>query len=107
MTTRFILLSLLTSKSVQTLAHKSIVTNQSTETKGGEIEVRWVVTEQLVMTFGYSNIEVINLETVNDNGGRFSFVGAQDVPNLPAGALYGGALIGFGYTNGRCSRGYA
>jgi iron complex outermembrane receptor protein len=72
---------------------QSIVTNQSTETKGGEIEVRWVVTEQLVMTFGYSNIEVINLQTVNDNG-RFSFIGAQDVPNLPAGALYGGALIG-------------
>ena len=45
------------------------------------------------MTFGYSNIEVINLQTVNDNG-RFSFIGAQDVPNLPAGALYGGALIG-------------
>ncbi|MGY8891705.1 MAG: TonB-dependent siderophore receptor [Pseudomonadales bacterium] len=73
---------------------QSIVTNQSTETKGGEIEVRWVVTEQLVMTFGYSNIEVTNLETVN-SGGRFSFVGAQDVPNLPAGALYGGALFGF------------
>jgi len=72
---------------------QAIVTNQSTETKGGEIEVRWVVTEQLVMTFGYSNIEVINLQTVNDNG-RFSFIGAQDVPNLPAGALYGGALIG-------------
>lgn len=72
---------------------QSIVTNQSTETEGGEIEVRWVVTEQLVMTFGYSNIEVTNLQTVNDNG-RFSFIGAQDVPNLPAGALYGGALFG-------------
>jgi iron complex outermembrane receptor protein len=73
---------------------QAIVPNQYTETKGGEIEVRWVVTEQLVMTFGYSNIEVTTLETVN-SGGRFSFVGAQDVPNLPAGALYGGALFGF------------
>jgi iron complex outermembrane receptor protein len=72
---------------------QSIVTNQATETEGYEVEVRWVATEQLVMTMGYSDIEVINLETVN-SGGRFSFVGAQDVPNLPAGALYGGALFG-------------
>jgi iron complex outermembrane receptor protein len=72
---------------------QSIVTNQSTKTEGAEVEVRWVATENLVLTFGYSDIEVVNLQTVND-GGRFSFLGAGDVPGVPASALYGGVLFG-------------
>lgn len=73
---------------------QSIVTNQSTETEGMEVEVRWVVNEQLLLTFGYSNIEVTNLNT-EESGSRFSFIGCDDLPNIPCHLLYGGTLGGF------------
>ncbi|MBO6701615.1 MAG: TonB-dependent receptor plug domain-containing protein [Pseudomonadales bacterium] len=72
---------------------QSIVTNQSTETEGVEVEVRWVVNENLLLTFGYSNIEVTNLNT-EETGYRFSFIGCDDLPNIPCDALYGGTLGG-------------
>ncbi|HSG89366.1 MAG TPA: TonB-dependent receptor [Pseudomonadales bacterium] len=72
---------------------QSIVTNQSTKTEGWEFETRWVVTEQLLVTAGYSNIEVINLNT-EQNGGRFSFIGSDDLPNVAPELLYGGTLGG-------------
>ena len=72
---------------------QSIVTNQATETEGAEVEVRWVVNENLLLTFGYSDIEVINLDTER-NGYRFSFIGCDDLPNIPCHLLYGGTLSG-------------
>ena len=44
------------------------------------------------MTLGYSNIEVINLNTLDD-GYRFSFIGCEDLPNIPS-ALLGGQIGG-------------
>ena len=73
---------------------QSIVTNQSTETEGAEVEVRWVVNEKLLLTFGYSKIEVTNLNT-EESGFRFSFIGCDDLPNIPCHLLYGGTLGGF------------
>ena len=73
---------------------QSIVTNQATKTEGAEVEVRWVVNENLLLTFGYSNIEVTNLNT-EDAGFRFSFIGCDDLPNIPCHLLYGGTLGGF------------
>ena len=72
---------------------QSIVTNQSTETEGVEFEARWVVNENLLLTFGYSNIEVTNLNT-KQTGYRFSFIGCDDLPNIPCHLLYGGTLGG-------------
>ena len=72
---------------------QSIVTNQTTETEGAEVEVRWVVNENLLLTFGYSHIEVTNLST-KENGRRFSFIGCDDMPNIPCDLLYGGTLGG-------------
>ncbi len=72
---------------------QSIVTNQTTETEGIEVEVRWVVNENLLLTFGYSNIEVTNLNT-EENGARFSFIGCDDLPNIACDKLYGGTLSG-------------
>ena len=72
---------------------QSIVTNQTTETEGAEVEVRWVVNENLLLTFGYSHIEVTNLST-QENGRRFSFIGCDDMPNIPCDLLYGGTLGG-------------
>jgi iron complex outermembrane receptor protein len=72
---------------------QSIVTNQSTETEGIEFEMRWAVTDRLIMTAGWSKIEVTNLNT-EETGYRFSFIGADDLPNIPAEVLYGGTLGG-------------
>lgn len=72
---------------------QAIVTNQTTNTEGMEVEVRWVVNEKLLLTFGYSNIEVTNLAT-KDAGNIFSFYGSDDLPNVPGHLLYGGAPIG-------------
>ena len=69
------------------------VTNQASRTRGLELELRWAVTERLLATFGYSDIEVVNLNTL-EAGQRFSFIGADDVPGIPPEALYGGALAG-------------
>ena len=72
---------------------QAIVTNQASETEGVEFELRWVATERLLLTLGYSRIEVVNLNTL-ESGSRFSFIGADDVPGIAAEALYGGALGG-------------
>ena len=72
---------------------QAIVTNQATETEGTEFELRWVVNERLLLTLGYTNVEVVNLNTRNA-GGRFSFIGADDVPGIAPGAFYGGNLAG-------------
>lgn len=70
---------------------QAIVTNQSTETEGAELEMRWAVNDQLLVTLGYSRIEVINL-TTSENGENFSFVGSDDLPNVPGELLYAGVL---------------
>lgn len=72
---------------------QAIVTNQTTETEGVEVEVRWVVNENLLMTFGYSNIEVTNLASKNA-GSLFSFIGADDIPGTPPESFYGGVIFG-------------
>ena len=69
------------------------VTNQATRTQGAEFEVRWAVNDKVLVTFGQSRIEVVNLNTL-ESGARFSFIGADDVPGIPAAALYGGTLGG-------------
>ena len=72
---------------------QATVTNQATETEGAEFELRWVATERLLLTVGYSDIEVVNLNTL-EAGGRFSFIGAEDIPGVAPQAVYGGALGG-------------
>ena len=72
---------------------QNVVTNQTTRTTGLEAEMRWLASRRLLMTFAYSTIEVVNLNTLR-SGGRFSFIGAADVPGIDPAALYGGALGG-------------
>lgn len=78
---------------------QSIVTNQVNNTEGAEIEVRWAVTDKLILTAGWSDIEVTNL-TTEDAGGRFSFVGTDDFPNADASTFAGGTLGGIIFTDG-------
>ena len=72
---------------------QATVTNQATDTTGAELEVRWVVNEKLLLTLGYSNIKVVNLNTL-EMGSRFSFIGADDIPGIAPETFYGGALGG-------------
>ncbi len=69
------------------------VTNQASRTRGREFEVRWVMTERMLTTLAYSDIEVVNLNTLQA-GQRFSFIGADDIPGIAPEALYAGALGG-------------
>ena len=72
---------------------QSVDVNQAAETRGAEFEARLAASDRLVLTLGYSRIEVVNLNTLNA-GGRFSFIGADDIPGVPPAAFYGGALGG-------------
>ncbi|MBX2848345.1 MAG: TonB-dependent receptor plug domain-containing protein [Acidiferrobacterales bacterium] len=72
---------------------QAIVTNSADLTEGLEAELRWVATDNLVITAGYTNVTVTNLDTV-ENGGRFSFFGAEDVPQVDPTSIFGGAVIG-------------
>ncbi len=74
-------------------AAQQTVTNQATRTTGAEFEVRWAANDKLLLTFGHSRIEVVNLNTL-ESGARFTFIGADDMPAIPATAFYGGALGG-------------
>ena len=69
------------------------VTNQASRTKGTEFELRWAARDRLLLTLAYTRMEVVNLNTLAA-GGRFSFIGAEDLPNVPAQTWYGAALAG-------------
>ena len=73
---------------------QNTVTNNTTNNKGTEFELRWVVNENLVVSAGYTNIKVINL-TARENGNQFGFLGAEDLVNLSDPSLvFGGNVIG-------------
>ena len=73
---------------------QAIVTNQVSKTEGFEFELRWVASRNLTLTAAYTNIEVTNLSTL-DGGGRFSFLGAGDLPDTDPTLFYGGTAGGF------------
>ena len=72
---------------------QSIVTNQAVETEGTEFEVRWAVNDSLFVGATYTNVEAINLSSI-EGGGRFSFFGAEDLPLVPPELLFGGQIGG-------------
>ena len=72
---------------------QATVTNTVNNTEGIEFEVRWVPTDNLVLTAGWSDMKVVNLTTL-DGGGRFSFFGAEDMPQVDPTLIYGGVIIG-------------
>jgi iron complex outermembrane receptor protein len=72
---------------------QSITVNQAVKTEGTEFELRWVISEQFLMTFGYSNMEALMLATLA-NGSEFSFLGAEDLPLIDPTLLWGGQVGG-------------
>ena len=76
------------------VSSQDVVTNQVSRGEGYEIEARFLVSEALTFTFGLSDLEVTNLTTLND-GRRFSFFGASDIPHIDPTLIYGGTANGF------------
>ena len=72
---------------------QAIVTNASTKTEGIEAELRWVVTPQLVVTAGWTNLEITMVSAVEE-GTLFSFFGADDIPQVDYSLVAGGQVIG-------------
>tara|TARA_R110002153_G_scaffold171435_1_gene324225 strand:+ start:2719 stop:5202 length:2484 start_codon:yes stop_codon:yes gene_type:complete len=72
---------------------QSTTLNNVTETKGTEFELRWVVSDALVVTAGYTNVKVKNLTAIED-GYQFGFFGAEDMPLLDPSLVFGGVAIG-------------
>lgn len=77
---------------------QQIVTNQVTNTQGLEFEARWVPTDNLVLTLGFSNMEVVNLTTLSA-GSNFTFYGAEDIPQIDPALIYGGQVTGSPFAN--------
>ena len=72
---------------------QSIVTNQAVKTEGTEFELRWAVNEALFVGATYTNVEALNLASIDD-GSRFSFYGAEDLPAIDPALLFGGQIGG-------------
>jgi iron complex outermembrane receptor protein len=77
---------------------QAIITNATTNNQGMEAELRWVVNDNLVVSAGYTKLEVVNIiDTSEDNPfpNLFGFFGAENFPNLAdPSVLYGGSAIG-------------
>jgi len=79
---------------------QAIVTNSADLTEGTEVELRWVATPNLVLTAGWTNITVENLNAQEGAGApfpnaRFSFFGAEDFPLIDDPSIfYGGYFSG-------------
>ena len=72
---------------------QSIVTNQAVKTEGTEFELRWAVNDALFVGATYTNVEALNLASMED-GRRFSFYGAEDLPAIDPALLFGGQIGG-------------
>jgi len=72
---------------------QSIVTNQAVKTEGTEFELRWAVNDALFVGATYTNVEALNLASIDD-GSRFSFYGAEDLPAIDPALLFGGQIGG-------------
>ncbi|MEP1382648.1 MAG: TonB-dependent receptor [Paraglaciecola sp.] len=80
---------------------QAIVTNSTTENKGTEFELRWVINDNLVIGAGYTNIKVYNLTALED-GSQFGFLGAEDLTLLTDPSLmYGGNVIGLNWVGSK------
>lgn len=71
---------------------QSSTTNETVETEGVELEFRFLVTDALTITAAYTDIEITQLN-IEEEGGRFTFLGADDLPNVDPELIYGGVVL--------------
>lgn len=72
---------------------QDLVSNNTTQAKGTELEFTWVVIPQLSLIGAYTKNKIINLTAVSE-GNQQWFFGAADLGVSPA-SLAGGAVLGF------------
>lgn len=60
---------------------QDLVSNNTTESEGYELEARFLVTSNFTLTAAYTNVEIINL-TALENGVQFGFQGAEDLTGV-------------------------
>lgn len=71
---------------------QNTVTNNTTQAKGWEFEFRGVFTDNWSVTGAWSKTEVFNL-TAKQQGGQFSFAGAEDLPDgVEPYEIFGGTV---------------
>ena len=76
---------------------QSSTVNQDIETDGIEAEVRWAVSDKLLLTGSYTSTTVTNATYAAD-GSAFSFFGAEDMTGVMDHSLhYGGQPIGLNF----------
>lgn len=76
---------------------QSSTVNQDIETDGIEAEVRWAVSDKLLLTGSYTSTTVTNA-TYKADGSAFSFFGAEDMTGVMDHSLhYGGQPIGLNF----------
>ena len=77
---------------------QNTVTNNTTEAKGWEAELRALLTDNIALAGTFSQIEVVNL-TARENGFQFGFAGADDLPaGVDPSLIYGGVVNGLTFT---------
>jgi len=78
---------------------QNTVTNNTTESKGWEVEFRGVVTDNLAITGAFTNLKVYNL-TAQQDGYQFGFAGASDLPaGVDPSKIFGGVVNGLTFTD--------
>lgn len=81
------------------LNSQNTVTNNTTETKGWEVELRGILTNNLAISGAYTSIEVTNLTALED-GFQFGFAGGSDLPaGVDPALMYGGVVNGLTFTS--------
>lgn len=68
------------------------VSNNTTESKGYELEARFLVTSNFTLTGAVTHLEITNL-TAKDGGSQFGFVGAGDLPGVTDPSLFYGYVL--------------
>src|SRR5271168_5012763 len=74
------------------LQAQDTVSNNTTQAKGTEFELRYVVSPQLTITGAFTSMAVYDLNANAANGVNFSFVGAGDLQGVNPGLIYGGTV---------------
>ncbi len=71
---------------------QDLVSNNTTESKGYEMEARLLITEDFTITTALTHLEITNL-TALDGGAQFGFMGAGDLVNVTDPSLFYGYVM--------------
>ncbi|WP_439510361.1 TonB-dependent siderophore receptor [Marinimicrobium koreense] len=71
---------------------QDLVSNNTTESEGYELEARFLVTDSFTLTAALTHVEVVNL-TALENGTQFGFQGAEDLTGIDDPSLFYGYVM--------------